>query len=368
MGALNRPLIVTSDPVLLDDLLRLSAAAGVECEVAADLASARRGWARAPLVVIGDDDARSSGGAGRQALEDGAGLGRRPGVVLVGRDLDDAGVWRRAVVLGAEQVVFLPDAEGWLVDRFADTAEGISSAVTVCVVGGRGGAGASTLSAALAVTGMRQGSRVLLVDGDPLGGGLDLVLGGEDAVGLRWPELAAARGRVNGSALREALPRVDELTVLSWDRGDQLHIPRSAMCSVLDAAGRDSDLVVVDLPRRLDEAAEEALTRSAVALLVVPAEVRATAAAARVAGAVASYAADLRVVVRGPAPSGLGAEVVAGSLALPLAGWLRPEPGLAAALERGEPPARRGKGPLADFCAAFLADLDQRGRSGSAAA
>jgi len=368
VGALSRPLVVTADPTLLDDLLRLCAAAGVECEVAADMGSARRGWARAPLVIIGDDAAWAFSGAGALAVEGGDGAGRRSGVVLLGTDPDDAGVWRRAVLVGAEQVVFLPEAESWLVDRFADTAEGASSATTICVVGGRGGAGASTLSAALAVTGMRRGMRVLLVDGDPLGGGLDLVLGGEDAVGLRWPELAAARGRVSGSALREALPRVDELTVLSWDRGDPLDISRSAMCSVLDAAGRGSDLVVIDLPRQLDEAAEEALTRSAVSLLVVPAEVRATAAAARVAGAVGLYADDLRVVVRGPAPSGLGADVVAASLALPLAGWLRPEPGLAGALERGEPPARRGKGPLAHFCGAFLAELHRRGDEGSAAA
>jgi hypothetical protein len=39
-----------------------------------------------------------------------------------------------------------------------------------------------------------------------------------------------------------------------------------------------------------------------------------------------------------------------------LAGFLRPEPGLAAALERGEPPGRRGR-PLAAFCGRLLDTL-----------
>lgn len=344
----SRPLVLTADPGLLDDLLRLCAAAGVEPEVAHEPARARRSWPGAPLVVVGDDL------AGVLPVE---GLPRRDGVVVVGLDLDDARVWERAVAVGAEHVVFLPDAETWLAERFADAGEaGGSSALVVSVLGGRGGAGASTLAAALSITGTRRGLRSILVDGDPLGGGLDLLLGGEGAVGLRWPDLAGARGRVSGGALHDALPRVDQLTVLSWDRGDLLTIPPEPMHAVLAAAGRSTDLVVVDLPRRLDPAAELALSRCDVALLVVPGEVRATAAAARVAAAAGLLARDLRVVVRLPAFPGLPPDLVADALGLPLAGTVRAEPRLPVAAERGEPPARRGKGPLADFCGRFLAD------------
>lgn len=344
----SHPLVVTADPGLLDDLLRLSAAAGVEPEVASEPAGARRGWAGAPLVVVGDDLAGALPGQG---------LPRRDGVVVVGLDLDDARVWERAVAVGAEHVVFLPDAETWLAERLADSTESAGrTALVVSVLGGRGGAGASTLAAALAVTGMRRGLRSILVDGDPLGGGLDLLLGGEDTSGVRWPDLVGARGRVSGGALHDALPRVDELTVLSWDRGDLLTIPPEPMHAVLAAAGRSTDLVVVDLPRRLDPAAETALSRCDVGLLVVPAEVRATAAAARVAAAAGLVTPDLQVVVRVPTFPGLPPELIADALGLPLAGALRSEPGLPVAAERGEPPARRGKGPLADFCGRFLAD------------
>jgi hypothetical protein len=63
------------------------------------------------------------------------------------------------------------------------------------------------------------------------------------------------------------------------------------------------------------------------------------------------------VVVRGPAPGGLRAKDVAQAIGLPLAGSLRPEPRLAAGLERGEPPARDGEGPLAALCQRILDEL-----------
>ncbi len=352
---LPRPLVVTADEALLDDLLRLSTVSGLTPDVAPSAPAAMRRWLAAPMVLVGADLAEQLAVAGPL---------RRPGVLLVGRDLDDAGVWRRAVAVGAEHVVVLPDGEPWLVDRLADVAEGSAGeASTVAVVGGRGGAGATVLAAALAVAAVRRGHRTMLVDGDPLGGGIDLVVGGEHQSGLRWPDLVATRGRVGADALRSALPQVEELCVLSWDRSDSLTIPGSTMREVLAAGRRGSDLLVVDLPRRVDAAVEETLARATTTLLVVPAEIRATAAAARVAAALTLVCPDVRVVVRGPAPSGLGGEVIAASLGLPLAGELAAEPRLAESLERGEPPGRRLRGPLARFCDRFLDELGVRERA-----
>ena len=346
---MSRPLLVTADPDALEELLRLAATAGVEVDVAHDVPSARRCWGTAPLVVIGPDlvdrFARSR-------------LGRRSNVVVLGRDLDDGSIWQRAVEVGAEQVVFLPDAEPWLVETFADAVEGAAhQGVLVAVLGGRGGAGATTLSSALALTAVRRKFATLLVDGDPLGGGIDLVFGGEVAGGLRWPDLVATRGRVPGQALAEALPKLEDLSVLSWDRGDPTPLSVEAVQAVLAAACRSWDLVVVDLPRSLDEASREVLASATTALLVVPAEVRATAAAARVAGRAGLLCRDLRLVVRGPAPAGLAAAEVAAALGLPLAGDIRAEPGLELALEHGEPPGRSRRSPLAGLCDVLLDDL-----------
>lgn len=345
----DRPLLITADPAVLDDLLRIGLTAGTELQVAAEAGAARRAWPSAACVVVGPD---AAAGCARARLP------RRPGVVLLGADLDDAGIWQRAVEVGAEHVVFLPDGETWLTELLAEAVE--PSRVRgelVAVIGGRGGAGATTLAAALALQGARTGRASLLVDADPLGGGIDLVLGGESDAGLRWPDLGTTAGRVPGAALTAALPRMAELSVLSWDRSDVLEVPAEAMRAVLEAGLRSCDLVVTDLPRALDDPSRVALSLAAVVLLVVPAEVRAAAAATRVAVQLAPLARDLRLVVRGPSPSGLGADEIAGALGLPLAGFLRPEPGLDLALERGEPPGRRARGPLAGLCGQLLDDL-----------
>jgi secretion/DNA translocation related CpaE-like protein len=344
-----RPLLVTADPDALDDLLRLAATAGVEVDVARDVPSARACWTSAPLVVVGPDLHE------RVAHSR---LGRRPKVIALGRDLDDASIWQRAVEMGAEHVVFLPDAEVWLVEALSEAVEGLGKeGLLIAVVGGRGGAGATTLAAALAVTAVRREVRTLLVDGDPHGGGIDLVFGGELVEGLRWPELGATRGRVPAAALAEALPTMADLSVLSWDRGEPAHLPVEAVQAVLGAARRSGELVVVDLPRSLDEASREVLSAATTTLLVVPAEVRATAAAGRIAARAGLLCRDLRLVVRGPAPAGLTAAAVARALGLPLLGDLRAEPGLELALERGEPPGRRARSPLAGLCDTLLDDL-----------
>ncbi|MER6332802.1 septum site-determining protein Ssd [Streptomyces sp. NPDC001034] len=337
------PLIVTEDAALLDDLLRLCAAAGATPEVHPGVPGQGDAWAAAPLVLVGDDAAHRLLGAAR-----------RRQVVLIGRDQDDPDVWRRAMEIGADHVLMLPDGEQWLVDRIADVAEGVGRpALTVGVIGGRGGAGASTLSCALAVTSAREGLRTLLVDADPLGGGLDVLLGGEGTEGLRWPAFAASRGRVGGGALEESLPALHSLRVLSWDRGDCVAVPPQAVRAVLAAARRRGGTVVVDLPRRLDDGVGEVLAQLDLALLVVPAELRAVAAAGRVAAAVGTVVRDLRVAVRGPYTPGLDDQEVARLLGLPLAGEVPVEPGLLRPRGGGKPPGASGRSPLARFCRGF---------------
>ncbi|MEH0937898.1 septum site-determining protein Ssd [Micromonospora psammae] len=342
---------MTSDGDLLDELLRLAAAGGTEVELAADPVAARARWLPAPLVLVGCDQAEA-------CLR--ARLPRRPRMVLVGRSGQLDPRWEVAELIGAEHVATLPAAEPWLVDRFTECGQPGphgGPGRTVAVLGGRGGAGASVLAGGLAVTAARARLRTLLVDADPLGGGLDLVLGWEELDGLRWPALTAADGRVDAPALVRALPSRGDLVVLSWDRGDLLPLPAQAMAATVDAARRGRDFVVIDVPRQLDEAAVVALQAADQAYVVVPAELRATAAAARVVAAAAPHCAAMGVIVRGPAPGRLKATEVARALGLPLAGTLRPEPALCRGLERGEAPAGVGRGPLATLCRRIVTEL-----------
>ncbi|MGW0119041.1 septum site-determining protein Ssd [Streptomyces sp. NPDC003327] len=337
------PLIITEDLALLDDLLRLCAAAGAEPEVHHRVPERRAGWADPPLVLVGDDAAARCRGATRRA-----------GVLLVGRDRDDPVVWRRAVEIGADAVLRLPDAESVLVDRIADAVEGVGrQALTVGVVGGRGGAGASTLACGLALAAARTGRRTLLVDGDPLGGGLDVLLGGEREEGRRWPDFAASKGRLAAGALEESLPAVRGVRVLSWGREPVAPVPPEAVRSVLAAARRRGGAVVVDLPRGTDEAAAEALAQLDLGLILVPGELRAVAAANRVATSLGLLVRDLRAVVRGPYAAGLDERWVADALRLPLVGELPYDPGIAADRDTGAPPGAEPRGPLGRFCAAF---------------
>lgn len=347
------PLVVTTDSDLLDELLRLAAAGGTEVDVAADPAAARPRYAAAPLVLIGADQADA-------CLR--ARLPRRPRVVIVGRTPAVEVAWEVAELLGAEHVAVLPQAEPWLIDRFAERSAHPSTGRLLAVIGGRGGAGASILAGGLAVTAVAAGMRTLLVDGDPLGGGLDLVLGWEQVDGLRWPALSEADGRVDPPALLQALPHRGDLVLLSFARdtppSDPLRgIPSEAMAATLDAARRGRDVIVADLPRQIDDAAVLALQAADRTLIVVPAELRATAAAARIAAVAAVHCDNVAVVVRGPAPGRLKAREISRALGLPLAGSLRPEANLCQALERGEAPAANGRGPLAELCQRLIGEL-----------
>ena len=116
------------------------------------------------------------------------------------------------------------------------------------------------------------------------------------------------------------------------------------MAATLDAGRRGRDLVVVDLPRQLDDAAVIALQAADQAYLVVPAELRAVAAAARVAAAVAPHCPGCRWSSAARRRAGFKAAEVARALDLPLAGTLRAGTGPGRALERGEAPAATAAG------------------------
>ncbi|ASU81902.1 hypothetical protein CDO52_03090 [Nocardiopsis gilva YIM 90087] len=348
-----RPLVITDAPELLDDLLRLAAAAAIDVTVAHTTAHAGRDWSQAPLIVAGADLL--------PALAD---LEPEPhlNVVAAGRDglryaAPDHPVGTAARRVGARAVFSLPHDEAALAELFAESSRPRAGrAPVVSVIGGRGGAGASLLAIALALGGARAGLCTALIDADPLGVGLDVLLGEEHAEGGRWGDLLAREGRMDWSAVRGALPVVRGLSLLTWERGAAQPVPTPAMRAVLTSAAHGSDLVVTDLPRALDAGAEEALRRTTTALLVVPAAVQAVMAAQRLAPRLRDHVADVRVVTRA-ADADLPAADIARALRLPLADDIAKERDLTAVLDRGDAPADHRGSPLARFADRFLARL-----------
>ncbi len=339
-----RPLVVSADEELLDELLRLLAAAGTEPELATGGPALRRAHRDAPLVLLGAD-----------ALDGGAvrGLPRRPGVVVVsGRPLPATG-WAAAVEVGAERVAVLPEDEAWLLSRSAAAAQMPADRGWLVAVGGScGGAGVSTVAAALALA---AAPGVVLVDADPWGAGLDLLLGAERAEGLRWPELAGLRGRVDGDALIAALPQVGGVHVLTASRSAPAPVPDDALTAAVEAARAVGRPVVVDLPRG-GTAAEAVLADADLAVLVVPARLRAATAARLLVDAPGSGWSTARLVVRQVA-GGLSPDEVADVVGRPVLGELLHDRSAVPRGERGEPPAVSPRSPLGSLARRVLAGL-----------
>ncbi|MFD9703118.1 septum site-determining protein Ssd [Lentzea sp. NPDC059081] len=342
---MTNPVTLLTDTDLLDEVLRVAAAADCPLTCAPDVTSLRAQWHTAPLVLL-DPAAVSS------CLD--AGFPRRSGVLVVhGGDPP----WAPAVALGADGVLELPVDARVLVGALTDLGEGPPSdrGRVVSFVGGRGGAGASILATACGREATADGGEAMLVDCDPLGGGLDLALGTESDEGARWPGVHCSGGTVPISALRAALPTAGGLSVLACDRAGPDPEP-AAVAAVLDAGRRAGNTVVCDLPRHPTAAASAALDRTDLTILVVPAEVRATAAATRVATRLLTQGRTVRLVVRGPSPGNLQATEMADVIGVPLLAKMRPEPGLAELLERGRFP-RNAKGPLATTARLVLKEL-----------
>ncbi len=333
---------LTGDTSLADELQRLAAAAAVTLTVRTQLPAAAH-WPRG-LVLVGADLASALARRRRPASRELVlvALAAPDGVGWAG---GEGRLWQHAVAAGAEQVVLLPQATEWLLARLARAAEPAAVARVIGVVGGCGGAGASVFAAALAVVAAGRGRRTMLVDADALGGGIDLLVGLDDVAGLRWPDLATARGRLPGVNLHASLPRAGEMAVLGWGRGDPVDLPPTAVDAVLDAGCRAHDLVVVDLPRALDAVTQTALGRVDELFVVLPARLRAVAAASQV---VAAFGADhlaTSAVVRTDEGRWSGRQV-AESLGLALAAQLRDDAHLDADLSEGLLPAQRPRSHL----------------------
>lgn len=319
-------LAVLADPALRAGLDRVAAAAGVRVVYAGDASPvSRKTWAAAAAVVL---DARAAAHCDRW------GLPRREHVTVLTPTEPETATWAAAVGAGAAHVLRLPEQEAELVRALADAAESSrddgSRSHAVAVVGGCGGAGASSFAVALA----QAAADALLVDLDPWGGGLDLLLGSETTPGLRWPDLALQGGRLTWAAVRDALPRHRGVSVLSGTRR-AYELEAAPVHAVIDAGRRGAVSVICDLPRRFNDATQAALSAADLVVVVSRCDVRACAATGALAPVLASVNPNVGLVVRGPSPGGLRAAEIAEIAGLPLLAAIKAQPQLAEQADRG---------------------------------
>ncbi|MEV0644674.1 septum site-determining protein Ssd [Phytomonospora sp. NPDC050363] len=347
----ERPLFITADTTVLDGLLRITSAARLDPIVAPDVTAARRYWSRSPCVVIGPDAAEACARAEFPHRD-------RVAVLLPDDPRARTQPWGAAVRIGASYVAPLTAAHAWL-SRWFDLEEAPLAPV-LGIVGGGGGAGASVVAAALAVRAARSGARTLLVDFDPLGGGLDLLLGWERHPGLRWPDLDEPPAE-----LHDALPHDERLALLSTRGPDPLSlepaapVPPQLADRVLDAARRSFEIVVADLPRRPDAAATRVAERCTGGYLVVRGDVHGSAAARRVVTAYGPHWDPPRLLVRKTPGVALPPAEIAETLGLPLGGVYETDPVLAGNLHHGSFEHIRDRSRIANLCADLLADIEE---------
>ncbi|MHB1063680.1 MAG: septum site-determining protein Ssd [Georgenia sp.] len=318
-GGPGTAVLHSADPAVVVQVRHLAELAGVGLRVAPPEEGVPEDHAWAALTIV--HDAGSPPGADRLELYAPAG---------------DADV-PAAVVLPGEAEVLL--------DALVGTA-GSRRARTIGVVAAHGGAGATVLAAALARACVQVGAATALVDLDPAGGGLDLLLGLEHDPGQRWADVQAAQGALLPERLALALPQWHLVRVLSGDRRGGAGAPDVARGAVR-ALTQGHDVVLLDLPRQVLAPGPrcEWLGGCTDVVLVGRDDVRGAAA---VIAAAATLTGHIRthLVVRTRTTDMGAAEEIADWAGVELAARMRDERALPAGIEHGVTPGDQRRGHL----------------------
>lgn len=337
-------LVVTDSPDLVAELQGCVAGTGVGVEVCSWGPAAAARWPSAPVVLL-DADVVASVAA--------AGLRRRPEVHLLCRAAPGPDDYRAAVAVGAESVTSVLGGRDRLRDLLQERVAPGSPGQVVAVVPGSGGAGASTLVAALAQAAGRRGDEVLVLDCDPTGAGMARILGDDSMTGLGWPDLLASPGRVGPVSLAEAVPRVGGVGVLGAPPAE---LSAAVVCEVAETARRVHDLVLVDLPRH-GSATGDVMARADRSLMVVRPGLTGVAAAARQVETwgwppeVDAARSGVDVVLRG---RGASPETVAGAVGFPVLARLPDHRGVEESVDLGLGPLPGRRGAWARAVGALL--------------
>lgn len=232
------------------------------------------------------------------------------------------------------------------------------AARTVGVLGARGGVGASSFAAALARMAVQAGQATTLIDLDPGGGGIDVLLGLEHDPGPRWADVLGEEGGFPPERLRLALPAWHSVRVLSGDARSGARLGAPSVKAAVAALSRDGDLLVLDLPRAVLTGSGDGawlLPACREIVLVAGCDVRSASAVVQAAELLRASSAP-RLVLRTGSSGALPAEDVAAAAGL-RAATMRGERSLDAGIERGVGPAEQRRGALAGTARQLLRDI-----------
>lgn len=303
-------LVAVGDPVLHPEATHVAAATGYPLVDSVDPRELSRLHGRARAILV---DSVTAGHL--------ASLPRRESIYFLASDPGPID-WKAALTCHAEHAFLLPAQAPELLRELGHMASprdsssaGVrpqaehASGTVIAMVGSAGGAGSSTLAAAIARRARRTDRDVTLVDGCPTSGGLDLLMGVEEKPGARWPDLRLGEGAVSAGDLRAALPSTsDGIVILSAARStiaDPFSLDTEVVLPVVESLRSGSGVTVLDLPAEADPAVLEACD---LVVLLVPAEVRPAAAAASLVKQLQRARTSLVLLARHRAWSGLSTE------------------------------------------------------------
>lgn len=315
--------VAVGDALLHPEAMHLAAVTGRPVIDVREPAETARHIARAFAVLIDDTflaDLTPPGEAAAAAHPGMFRIGANTGMEGVEQLIAESAFVRESFMLPAEAASLLK-ALGELAlrtPRSAGSSTVAGAGVVLTFIGAAGGAGTSTLAAAVARTlagkvasGSGDGLDPVLVDGQRYSGGLDLLLGVEDSVGARWDDIQIGDGNVERGTFVRALPRTtDGIAVLTHSR------------SILPAQIEDASDEVAALERAVavlgtggvtvvDTSPGGQMMRSDHTFIVTPAEVRAAASAALIAAQCRANSVPASVVLRHRAWSGISADDMA---------------------------------------------------------
>jgi secretion/DNA translocation related CpaE-like protein len=263
--------------------------------------------------------------------------------------------WAKAAECGVTEVIAWPEGKELLSRRFREFAASATRLGTVvAVTGGRGGCGATTLAAALAVAAVSLGRSTVLLDADSYGGGLARALDLEHGEGRTWANFAHVNEPLLAEDVRSQLAQCAGMSVLSGPWGSTAG-RRDVRHFVQQACEQAFDIVIMDLPRY--EVGSAGLPPGAVLFPVTTLEAGSLVATA------ALLAADvgvecLGVVVRdvGPVPVSAARKLLNSRLEY----RLKRVRSVTGAADRGQLQSAVARGPVADLAARLMALVADR--------
>ena len=189
----------------------------------------------------------------------------------------------------------------------------VVSGPVIGVLAGSGGIGASSFAATLAAVAARD-RECVLIDLEPVSGGIDVLLGIEDEPGVRWSGLRLDGGRLDPQLLADGLPRWASAAVLAADT-----VPEPDAVSQLIGVARELGPVVVDLGRFASPSRQAAVELCSLIVVMARSDVAGVTAARSVVAS--ARPGSCGVLVR-RTPGGARPAQVARLLDVPLIGAL----------------------------------------------